>query len=148
MAKKKATKKASSRKVRSSFSDQNSLLLIVGGGFLIIIFIGMFWGWFGGTDRFHYASKVNSQENVEKMRETVIAIQNGTFTSPVTVAKGTKITWINNDTESHSIVSDDGSFNSLALASGENKSHTFQKKGTFTYHCPLHDGMTGVIIVE
>ena len=70
------------------------------------------------------------------------------FTSPVTVSKGTKVTWINNDTESHSIVSDDGAFNTLDLANGESKSNTFHKTGTFTYHCPLHEGMTGVIIVE
>lgn len=148
MAKKKATKKSASRKTRPVRLDQNSFLLIAAGGFLILFFIGMFWGWFGGTDRFHYASKEDSQEDMSKSRETIIAIQNGAFTSPVTVKSGTKVTWINNDSDTHSVVSDDGAFNVGEMVSGETKSYTFTTPGTYTYYCPLHEEMTGVIIVE
>lgn len=65
----------------------------------------------------------------------------------ITVAKGTKVTWVNNDGAAHTVTADDGSFNSGNLTNSKSFSQTFNTPGTYKYHCTLHSGMTGVVIV-
>jgi plastocyanin len=66
----------------------------------------------------------------------------------ITVAAGTKVTWTNQDSSPHTIVSDDGStFKSERLANGASFSFTFTTAGTFAYHCGIHGSMTGKVIV-
>lgn len=66
----------------------------------------------------------------------------------LTVAKGTTVTWTNNDAVAHTVTSDDGtSFSSGTIASGATFSFTFNTAGTFNYHCNFHSGMTAIIIV-
>ena len=84
------------------------------------------------------------------MEESVsISISNFAF-SPKTikVKKGTKVTWTNQDTVKHNAVADDGSFETDLMAKGESESETFEKAGTFTYHCLPHPNMKATIIVE
>ena len=47
--------------------------------------------------------------------------------------------WVNNDTVTHTVTADDGSFNSGALAPGQSFSHGFGTAGDF----PYHDGIYG-----
>ena len=69
--------------------------------------------------------------------------------NPITVAVGTKITWTNNDTSTHDVVSDTaGVFDSGAMTTGVAFSSTFNTKGTFTYHCSLHPLMVGTVTVQ
>jgi plastocyanin len=59
-----------------------------------------------------------------------------------------KVTWTNNDTEVHSIVSDDGiSFNSGNMPAGSSFSFTPTATGTFAYHCGVHPGVQGSLYV-
>ena len=59
----------------------------------------------------------------------------------LTVSVGTTVTWTNNDSASHTVTADDGSFKSGTLGKGETFSQTFATAGTFAYHCAfLHDG--------
>ena len=58
------------------------------------------------------------------------------------------VNWENNDSVDHSIVADDGSFESDALTDGEHFEKTFSRPGTYAYHCGIHPSMTGKIIVE
>jgi plastocyanin len=48
----------------------------------------------------------------------------------------------------HTVTSDNGSFDSSALASGKTFQFTFSKPGTYTYHCSIHASMTATIIVQ
>ena len=88
-----------------------------------------------------------SQQNVPP--NTVI-IQNFAFSpNSLTVKAGTNVTWINQDSTTHTVTSDDGAFQSSGnLNKGDNYTFTFTKAGTYPYHCSMHPSMTGKIIVQ
>ncbi len=58
------------------------------------------------------------------------------------------MSWTNNDSASHTVTADDGSFKSDTLATGATFSQTFAKAGTFAYHCAIHPSMKGTITVH
>jgi plastocyanin len=66
----------------------------------------------------------------------------------LTVSVGTTVTWTNNDTASHTVTADDGSFKSGTLGKGVTFSQTFATAGTFAYHCAFHSSMTATITVQ
>ena len=66
----------------------------------------------------------------------------------LTIAVGTRVTWTNNDSVTHTVTSDDGLFESGNLSLGATFSRTFDQKGTFDYHCVPHPFMTAQIVVE
>lgn len=66
----------------------------------------------------------------------------------MTVAKGTKVTWTNYDSSTHTVTADDDSWDSGNLQEDDTWSKTFNELGTFTYHCELHPEMTGTIVVK
>lgn len=69
----------------------------------------------------------------------------------LTVKTGTTVTWTNQDSAPHIIVSDTGSpvpFSSDSLPKGASYSFTFTQAGTYTYHCSIHPSMTGTIVVQ
>jgi plastocyanin len=75
-------------------------------------------------------------------------IQNVTFSpNPITVARGTMVTWTNLDGVPHTITADDGSWGLGTLGQGATYSHVFTSPGTYTYHCALHPFMTGTVMV-
>ena len=65
----------------------------------------------------------------------------------LTVAKGTTVTWKNDDSATHRIKSGDGSFDSKDLKNGDSFEHTFDTAGTFDYICGIHPSMKGKITV-
>ncbi len=65
----------------------------------------------------------------------------------ITISKGTKVTWVNRGTVSHTTTSKTGVWDSGSLAPGETFSHTFRKAGTYRYHCTIHTDMKGKIVV-
>ncbi len=75
--------------------------------------------------------------------------------SSVTVKVGTIIKWTNSDSYSlHTATSDDGgTFNSGNIAFGDSYTpgcsynYTTTKAGTYPYHCNIHAGMKGTLIV-
>ncbi|HEX6137848.1 MAG TPA: cupredoxin family copper-binding protein [Casimicrobiaceae bacterium] len=66
----------------------------------------------------------------------------------VTVAPGTRITWINRDETPHTVASDDKSFVSKGLDTDDKFEHTFSHEGDFNYICTVHPFMTGVVHVR
>ena len=71
----------------------------------------------------------------------------------IKVKVGTTVMWKNDGAKKHSATAADGSFDTGLYGSGESKSVTFDKPGTFLYYCQLHgtpdgNGMAGTVIVE
>lgn len=68
--------------------------------------------------------------------------------TPLVVASGTTITVENKDRATHTLTADDGSFDTGNLAQNATGTITVTGSGEFTYHCDLHDQMTGVIRIQ
>ena len=68
----------------------------------------------------------------------------------LTIKKGTKVTWTNNDDARHDIAPTSGASDFVAsklLAKGESYEFTFNTVGTYTYKCSPHPYMKGTIVV-
>ncbi len=66
----------------------------------------------------------------------------------VTIKVGDTVTWVNQDNPQHDVVADNGEFKSGLFTNGNTFSFTFTKAGTYPYHCSIHAGMTGTVIVQ
>lgn len=66
----------------------------------------------------------------------------------ITIEKGTKLTWTNYDSSTHTVTADDDSWDSGNIQEGETWSKTFNELGTFEYYCTIHPEMTGKVIVK
>lgn len=79
-----------------------------------------------------------------------VAIKNFAF-SPATlkVTMGTTVTWINQDTDAHTVTSagSGGPLHSAALNTHATYSYTFTKPGTYSYLCTIHPFMTATVEV-
>jgi plastocyanin len=67
--------------------------------------------------------------------------------SNIIVHVGTTITWTNNDSATHTVTANDGSFSSGSLGKGGTYSYTFTKEGTFPYICENHTSMKASVTV-
>jgi plastocyanin len=67
----------------------------------------------------------------------------------LTVAAGTKVTWVNHDQVPHTIVESavNKTFRSSALDTDDSYSFTFAKPGVYHYFCTLHPQMVGTVNV-
>ena len=73
----------------------------------------------------------------------------------ITVSTGTTVTWTNNDTTLHTIISGTPKggisgtvFDSSHLNSGKTFERKFDSTGTFDYYCTLHPFMMGTVVVK
>jgi len=74
----------------------------------------------------------------------------------IKVSRGTKVTWVNDDSVEHYVNTDSHPAhtyytgqNSEGLAQGDSYSIVFDKAGIYPYHCSVHaDNMVGNILVE
>lgn len=64
------------------------------------------------------------------------------------VAAGTTVTWMNTDAVAHTSTSDAPAWNSGIVAPGGQFSFAFPTAGTFSYHCAIHPGMVGTVVVR
>lgn len=91
---------------------------------------------------------------------TVLIINRSFVPQNITVAVGTVVTWINNDSSEHQIISDldfagsKGGFtrqlnelNSKRLYKGAVYRYRFQRTGTFGYHCNIYPAIRGSVTV-
>jgi plastocyanin len=79
----------------------------------------------------------------------VIQIRNFAFVqNNLTVSPGTKVTWVNCDTETHTSTSDNGVWESGALTPGSSFERTFTAAGSFPFHCTPHPSMKGTVVVQ
>ena|SRR3989344_4322045 len=85
----------------------------------------------------------------DQSTDVTISIKNFTFNPQmVKIKKGTKVTWINEDTAPHTATSYSDIFDSKTLSTGQSFSFTFNDSGSVNYYCSLHPNMNGTIIVE
>lgn len=78
-----------------------------------------------------------------------VAMKNIAFDpASVTINAGEKVTWTNEDSVPHTVVGDNGEFESDTLAKGDTFSFTFDQAGTYAYHCSIHPNMRGTVIVQ
>jgi len=85
----------------------------------------------------------------EKVQAADVKIDNFSFTpQEITVAAGTKVTWVNRDDIPHTVVSTNETFKSKALDTDDQYSFTFDKAGTYEYFCSIHPKMTAKVIVK
>lgn len=97
----------------------------------------------------------SSNGSLQNAGEVTVRMQNTKFNpASITIKKGTKVTWVNEDSIRHNVVATD-SDNTGGLPTqndlfgkGGSYSFTFETSGTFRYHCTPHPFMTGTIVVE
>lgn len=76
--------------------------------------------------------------------------------SEITVDVGSEVTWMNDDSASHTVTTGDptkspdgdGIFNSGLFFAGKSVSHTFDEEGEYSYFCQVHTWMKGKVIVQ
>jgi plastocyanin len=84
--------------------------------------------------------------------QAAVVIQDFAFhPSVVTVKQGGSVSWENRDTAHHTSTSDAGSgltWDTGILRPGRRYRLTFDRTGSFPYHCDLHPFMHGVVHVR
>jgi plastocyanin len=81
--------------------------------------------------------------------DAMIAIDNFNFSpTPLTVAQGTTVSWINRDDIPHAIFCPSLSLRSQPLDTNDIFRHRFDHAGTFDYICSIHPNMRGRIVVS
>lgn len=81
--------------------------------------------------------------------EARVVIEDFAFSpGSLTVAAGTRVTWVNRDTAPHTATDSDKRFNSGALDTGDEFSFVFKDRGDYAYYCALHPQMKGRITVR
>jgi plastocyanin len=76
---------------------------------------------------------------------TVLVKDNVFDPKTITVAPGDTVTWKFEGVSAHNVTFDD--FNSKLKKDGTYE-HTFDTAGSFDYHCTVHAGMSGTVVVE
>ena len=90
------------------------------------------------------AQPTNARENQSVM------MQNFAYNpATLSVKKGTTVTWTNQDSVDHDVVSEPNGdmFKSELFSEGESYSFTFNSVGTYNYYCSVHPRMKGSITV-
>jgi plastocyanin len=81
---------------------------------------------------------------------TVFVSARDSFFQPDTiqVKAGLPVRWTNDGTVGHTVVSDSGLWTSNVMAPAWWFEVRFDSAGTYPYHCSLHAGMTGTVVVN
>jgi plastocyanin len=98
-------------------------------------------------------SSASSSSQVAKSQPATgpvkVAIKNFAFApATITVAKGTKITFTNDDQTAHTATSTQKAFDTGTVAPGASKAVVVSTPGTYTYICQFHAFMHGTVIVK
>jgi plastocyanin len=81
----------------------------------------------------------------------MVTIDNFSFTpAEITVAAGSRVTWVNRDDIPHTVTGADDPrlIRSPPLDTGESFTFTFAKPATYRYFCSLHAHMQGTVVVR
>ncbi len=75
-------------------------------------------------------------------------VNNSYEPSTLTVPVGTRVRFVNHDSEIHTVSQRGGGFESGLLFQGDSWTYVFNTPGTYEYFCLPHPFMVGTIIVE
>ena len=64
----------------------------------------------------------------------------------VEIPQGTIVKWVNRGSETHTVTSTTGKFDSGELAPGETYRRKFKQTGVFRYFCEIHPDMKGKVL--
>ena len=78
--------------------------------------------------------------------KTTTAFSPNPFTE--SIATRSEVIWANNDGTTHRIVSDAPLFDSGNMGNGDVYTFNFTAAGTYAYHCSIHPGMVGTIVID
>jgi plastocyanin len=97
-------------------------------------------------------SSGSSNTNSTPTTASTVVIKNFAFSpASLTVKKGTKVTWMNNDAATHTVTATDNgnTFSSGSIAPGCGTfSFTFNTAGDFNYQCTIHPQMVASVHVQ
>jgi plastocyanin len=96
------------------------------------------------------SSSSSSGDSGKAVSTDAVKIDNFSFSpATITVKKGTKVTWTNNDSTTHTVFETDGKTGpkSDRLNQGDSYSFTYDTAGTFKYICGIHPDMKGTVVV-
>lgn len=80
--------------------------------------------------------------------EAYVEIKSFTFTPPKSVKAGSKVEVRNDDSATHTVTADDGSFDTKDVSAGGESSFTAPSTpGTYKFHCNIHSSMTSELVV-
>ena len=99
----------------------------------------------------HAEPPVTAKGAADKVEPNQVVIDNFAFgPRALTVAAGTRVTFVNRDDVPHTATSTatPRAFSSGTLDTDGRFSHVFTTPGTYEYFCALHPRMTGTIIVK
>ena len=69
--------------------------------------------------------------------------------NPTTIRVGQSVAWKNNDTTAHDATQDASRFQTGTVSAGGTSAPiTMTAAGTFAYHCTIHPGMIGTLVVQ
>ncbi len=86
---------------------------------------------------------------IPSARQNEVNIINFTFQpANIITMRGSTIIWINNDTVTHTVTADDGSFDSGAIAPEDSFKQRFDKVKSYSYSCSFHPDMKGIITIQ
>jgi plastocyanin len=96
------------------------------------------------------AKTVTNQPTGQTVTTADITISNFSFSpSSFTAKAGQKVSVTNSDSAQHSLTSDDGSFDTGLMSTGQSGSFTAPAQpGTYKFHCQIHTTMTGTLTVQ
>jgi plastocyanin len=66
----------------------------------------------------------------------------------IEIAPGDTVVWVNKDDRDHTVVADDGAFESGRIRNGKSYEKKFDKPGKYNYGDDLHPRMRGVVVVK
>ncbi|MEO6513920.1 MAG: cupredoxin family copper-binding protein [Candidatus Saccharimonadales bacterium] len=96
-------------------------------------------------------SKTDTSKSSTTADQNTVAIKDFAFNpGTITVKVGTKVTWTNEDSVAHTVTADTASSDAPAsnsIGKGDSYSFTFNKAGTYDYHCTPHPYMKATVIV-
>ena len=75
-------------------------------------------------------------------------IRNLAFPPDIVIAAGSSVTWVNQDTRSHTVTSSNNVFDSGPLAVAGSFTQPFPVAGSYPYFCRVHASMTGTVTVR
>ncbi|MEO9189930.1 MAG: cupredoxin family copper-binding protein [Acetobacteraceae bacterium] len=86
---------------------------------------------------------------VDAPKDATVKIDNFTFApTPLTIAPGTTVKWVNEDDIPHAIYCQGLGLRSHPMDTNDSFSHRFDQAGVFDYMCSLHPQMRGRIVVQ